>query len=229
MRVGHGFRQEEFEERLRSLDWKLFRYVRTQTTVPDRVTLLALQNACRDAFGNFRYLEIGSFHGGSLQPFLVDERCSGVVSIDSRPASAPDSRGEMYYPENSTARMLANLEAVPGADLTKLGTFDASTDELDPAGFEQPHLCFVDAEHTDEAVLRDAHFCRRTMRGTGTIAFHDRQILGAGLARFVAECDETVTAYELPDRIYVVELGQPRLSTSTWIERRRASSSPSAS
>jgi hypothetical protein len=212
---------EEFEQRLRALDWKLFRYVPNQTSVEDRTSLLALQNACRDAVGRYRYLEIGSFRGGSLQPFLADELCTAVTSIDSRPARAPDARGASNYPDNTTDGMLANLRAVPGADLDKLITLEATTDELDPEQIERPDLCFVDAEHTDDAALRDARFCRAAMRGEGAIAFHDRQLIGAGLERFVSECDGEVAGFELPQRIFVVELGPPRIAGSAWIRDRR--------
>ena len=47
-----------------------------------------------------------------------------------------------------------------------------------------PALCFVDAEHTDEGVVRDAHFCRRLLAG-GWLAFHDAGTGYRGLGRFL--------------------------------------------
>src|SRR5919204_195605 len=106
-----------FEDALRALDTSLFEHVRSQTTELDRISLLALHNACREVHGRFAYLEIGSHLGGSLQVLVADQRCTSITSIDSRPESAPDVRGVSSYPGNATARMLERLAAVPGADL----------------------------------------------------------------------------------------------------------------
>ncbi len=111
----------------------LFDHVRSQTAPRDRMVLLALHNACREFYGTFRYLEIGSHRGGSLQALIRDPRCVEIVSIDARPAVVPDDlKGEVVYRGNTTERMLEHLRSLPGADLTKLRTFDASTE--DPRG-----------------------------------------------------------------------------------------------
>src|SRR5256885_15040664 len=88
-----GTQNTGLEAALTALDTSLFDNVRSQTSERDRISLLALHRACRDAYGRFAYLEIGSHLGGSLQVLVADPRCTSITSIDSRPESAPDVRG----------------------------------------------------------------------------------------------------------------------------------------
>jgi hypothetical protein len=203
-----------FDQALRSLDTGLFAHVRSQSGDEDKLSFLALHNACRSSYGTFAYLEIGSHLGGSLQVMVVDDRCVEIVSIDSRPASQPDARGLVVdYPENTTARMIGRLELVPGADLGKLHTIDASTADLSPSEVPvRPQLCLIDAEHTVEAALRDARFCRAATGGHGAIVFHDRRVVRPAIESFLTELGEAPhDGYPLLGTVYVVELGETRL------------------
>jgi hypothetical protein len=205
--------ETSFDESLRSLDTGLFAHVQSQTGDEDRLSLLALHNACRESYGEFAYLEIGSHLGGSLQVLIVDDRCLSITSIDSRPERQPDVRGAFDYPGNSTARMLGRLEAVPGADLAKLHTIDATTADLAPADLPaRSQLCLIDGEHTVEAALRDARFCREATGGNGAIAFHDRRLVRLAIERFLDELGtHPHEGYPLLGSIYVIELGETRL------------------
>lgn len=204
---------EDFEQALRALDLSLFEHVRSQTAPRDRIVLLALHNATREAYGTFRYLEIGSHRGGSLQALIRDPRCVEIVSIDLRPAEVPDElKGTVAYRGNTTERMLDHLRSIPGADLGKLRTFDASTDELEDVGDFRPQLSFVDGEHTNEAALRDARFCLRVMGGKGAVVFHDFGVVAAGIEEFLAGLPEgSYHSCELPRAIRIVEVGEERL------------------
>lgn len=149
---------------------------------------------------------------------IRDDRCRQIVSIDSRPGSQPDERGPDWpYPDNTTERMRRNLAALPRADMEKLITIEASTETLDAntvAAAARPFLCFVDGEHTDSAVLRDARFCRALIPNGGWLAFHDTGIVYRGLSSFLDELRESGVehrAYFLPDTILVVEFGPARL------------------
>ncbi len=201
-------------DRIAALDETLFDAIETQTTPADRRSLLALHQAARQE--RFAYLEIGSHLGGSLQVLIQDQRCERIVSIDSRPLEAPDERGLAFpYLDNRSERMLALLAELPHADLDKLETLDASTATLRSEEVKlRPRFCFVDAEHTDEAVLRDARFCRRLIDRPGWIAFHDAGIVYRGLGRFLEELRQQAIehrVYFLPDTILVVEFGEPQL------------------
>lgn len=213
---------QSFEARLESLDPGLFERVPTETGESDRVSLLALHNACREAYGTFRYLEIGSHLGGSLQVLIADDRCTTITSIDSRPPSMPDARGwNLAYPGNSSERMLAYLRTVPGADLAKLRTVESSTEDLAVPRYRgSAHLCFIDGEHTHDAALRDARFCRAVVEDEGAIAFHDRQLVRGAIEEFIGDLDPgSFTAYPLPRKVFVIELGPARLAQTEWVAR----------
>jgi Methyltransferase domain len=210
------FKLKSFADRIAALDPTLFDAIEAQTTIGDRRSLLALHQACVEAHGCFSYVEIGSYLGGSLQALIQDERCERIVSIDSRsPASLDQARGEWAYPDNTTARMRALLAALPQAELDKLVTIDASTETLAADMLAvRPAFCFIDGEHTDDAVIRDARFCQSLLAGEGWLAFHDVGIVFAGLSRFLGDLAAATVdhrAYFLPDTILVVEFGRQRL------------------
>jgi hypothetical protein len=205
--------------RIDALDITLLEEVPSQTTGSDRRSLLALHSALAALQPGFTYVEIGSHLGGSLQALVRDPRCGTIVSIDPRPPSQPDERGQRFeYEDNSTQRMLDGLAALPGADLSRLRTIEASTEDLDPAALlddvPRPGLCFVDGEHTDEAVVRDARFCRSLVGDAGAVAFHDAWIVHRGLGAYIDELrgeQAWVRPYLLPDSVLVLEFGPPRL------------------
>lgn len=82
--------------RVDALDISLFESIGSQTSPGDRRSLLALHRACRETYGAFAYLEIGSHLGGSLQALIADPCCTAITSIDPRPASQPDARGDVF-------------------------------------------------------------------------------------------------------------------------------------
>src|SRR5262245_35905680 len=121
------------ERQLNELDHEsLFSHISSESTPQDRRSLLSLHVACRQ-MRPFTYLEIGSHLGGSLQALVVDPLCERIISIDARPAAVSDERqgrvGTFSYEGNSTARMMGLLAAVPGADVRKIHTIDAGTDQ----------------------------------------------------------------------------------------------------
>jgi hypothetical protein len=218
---------DDFDDRIGRFDLSLFSRIESQSTANDRQSLLAVQLAVRQRQGEYCWLEIGSHLGGSLQALMVDPRCARVLSIDPRPLVQPDERGQDFkYAENSTQRMLELLGKIPAADLSKIRTFDAGTDTLriDQIG-ARPDVCFIDGEHTDAAVLRDARFCLSLVSSDGCIAFHDAQIIYRGLLKFVQELSESgrnFRAYNLPDSVFVVELGGCRFSEAPHLRERLA-------
>jgi hypothetical protein len=207
-------------DRVGDMDTSLFRPIESQTTEPDRRSLLALHAAIAER-GPFDYLEIGSHLGGSLQAMVADPRCRSIVSIDTRPLSQPDDRGEAaLYPENSTERMLELLAAIPDADLAKLESFEHGTDQLSAADLpSRPAFCFVDAEHTRAAALRDARFCLEATTPDGVIAFHDSNVVLPGIEDFIGELDRPHHAFQMPDSVFVVELGPARLWETPYVQR----------
>lgn len=205
--------EKTFEEMLSRSDLRLFEKIKSQTDDFDKRSLLACQRAVRKFLGKYVYLEIGSYLGGSIQPFLLDPSCERIFSLDKRPYSQPDERGvDFVYKNNSTERMLENLKRVAPAKLEKIVCIDGDVSEIDKGKVtEKPDFCFIDGEHTDAACQRDFHFCLETMnRERGAIVFHDAGVIYQGLQEIVefltAEKIE-FTAYSLPHVMFVIEIG----------------------
>src|ERR1044072_44392 len=120
-----------FDQSIAALDTSIFQ-IESQTSIDDRRSFLAIQNALRDWNRDYVYLECGSHVGGSLLPHVLDPRCRLAYSVDNRPDTQPDERGIMFpYPGNSSQRMLATLSHHATADLVgKVRTFDADASEL---------------------------------------------------------------------------------------------------
>jgi hypothetical protein len=117
--------------------------------------------------------------------------------------------------------MLALLRQVPGADFDKLTTLEAGTDALQPSELPtEPYFCFIDGEHTQEAALRDALFCLAALGETGVIAFHDSNVVEPAIQEFVESLGgRQHSAFQLPDSVYVVEVGSRALRYSPFVER----------
>jgi hypothetical protein len=200
-----------YEQVINNLDIKIFEKIKTQLSENDKQSLLACQTATRKLKPNYNYLEIGSYLGGSIQPHLLDEKCALIYSIDKRPLHQPDERGVAYtYLNNSTARMLELLQEI--APIQKIKTIDGDTrNDITPSQVtEKIQLCFIDGEHTDQAVLSDFKFCLEVLDENGAIIFHDAPITYNGIANCVKYLEEKSVkfrAYSLPDIIFVLEIG----------------------
>lgn len=200
-----------FENAINELDLKLFETITSQSTDHDKQSLLACELAVRELEPGYKYLEIGSYLGGSIQPHLLDPRCSRIYSIDKRPLSQPDARGyDWVYQNNSTERMIDLLRTVSD-DTDKITTIDGDTASIDPGMVgDKIHLCFIDGEHTDGAVKSDFEFCLKVLADNGAIIFHDAQITYNGIAsclKYLEENKFDFKAYVLPHIVFVVEIG----------------------
>ena len=204
----------DFESRINALDVSLFGGIPSETYPADKQSLLALQNAVRQRTGpnGYSYLEIGSHLGGTIQPHLCDPQCRHIYSIDPRPDSQPDERGDEFdYPENSTARMLELLADVDRDGLSKITCFDSDASEVDDESIDpRPDLCFIDGEHTNRAVQSDFAFCHRICKSGAVIAFHDAHVVYRailGIAKGATR--EGACTVKLGGVIYAIELGGP--------------------
>jgi len=209
-----------FEQAISNLDTRLFEKISAQLSENDRQSLLACHLAARELAGNYNYLEIGSYLGGSIQPHLQDAKCKRIYSIDKRPLHQPDNRGVDYtYLNNSTQRMLDLLAEVAPTD--KIRTIDGDTRQLSPGQIEEKmQLCFIDGEHTDEAVVSDFKFCLEVLDENGAITFHDLAITYNAIAACVEHLQNNgikFHAYGLPDIVFVIEIGDFPLHQSKAI------------
>lgn len=150
--------------------------IESQTSDSDKAFLLGAMAMVRSAGGAYDYLEIGSFLGGSLAPFLRDAACRSVVSIDDREKIQPDERGASFdYSDVTTSKMLSKLRGA-GLQIEKLRTFDGSIDNWQP-GKARFDLAFIDGEHTDVACFRDCLWTLPVMKGNAVVMFHDSTLI----------------------------------------------------
>ena len=203
---------KEFEQNLENLDIKLFEKIHSQTSDDDKRSILACQKAVGELVSDYTFLEIGSYRGGSLQPFVLDSKCKKIISIDKRPKISPDERGiDVVYLENTTEKMLENLKEVFPEGISKIRTIDGDVSEINPNEVtEKPELCFIDGEHTDEATQRDFHFCHKVMAKNGAVLFHDTMIIYNAVSRIIQDLKKSNTkfrAYNLPSVMFVIEIG----------------------
>ena len=203
----------ELETALADLDTVLFAKIHSQTSDGDKRALLAIQNYMRIRRSAYVYLEIGSYYGGSLQPHIIDPKCSRIYSIDKRPGISPDNRfpeGHVYEDEVKI-QMIKNLKEL-GGNMEKLIIFDNDAAEIDPALIsEKPDLCFIDAEHTDVAVESDFNFCRKVLNKDGIILFHDAFVVRDGIRRIMNRLKVggvNIQGYHLNSSIYAIVFGE---------------------
>lgn len=163
--------------------------VRSQTKQEDREFLLATIDQMRQNYPSYSYLEVGSFLGGSLAPFLLDNHCSAITSIDDRGKTQNDERGLKFdYGDFSTQNMLLRLKKAK-LPTSKLTTFDGNTAEFN--SWQRFDLVHIDAIHTDEAVFADYLACRRFMKPSGVVLFHDYDLVfkGVEMVRLLLESE----------------------------------------
>jgi hypothetical protein len=180
-------------QRVDSLDTSLFTTVLSQTSEEERRTLLAVQRAIARRFGQYTYLEIGSYLGGSLQPHVADPRCTEIFSIDPRPDCPPDDRvpGDgIEYTGNTKQQMLTGLSAIDPQGVAKIVCIDSDAQDVPPTCIApSPHIAFIDGEHTHAAALSDFAFCEKVVRNDGVILFHDFGVVHAAIHQICRSLD----------------------------------------
>lgn len=203
----------DLECKLEALDLGLFDAIESQSSPGDRRSLLACQVATRTLSPGYGYLEIGSYLGGSIQPFIVDPICANVISIDKRPPKQPGNSGlTIRFQNNTTERMVANLQSLPSADLNKPTCIEGEASHLigKQTVTAPVQLCFIDGEHTDSAARTDYELCAEAVRDRGAIIFPDAQLIYHALDSLIDSLSRSgrpFHAYSLPDVLFVVELG----------------------
>lgn len=206
---------EPYATLIRNSDPAIFT-VETQTGPGDQASLLAIQNLIRQKSPGYIYLEVGSHLGGTLLPHLVDPNCRQVFSVDKRPPFQLDERGVYYdYLENSTENMLATIsQHAPPAALCKLWTFDCATSELTARAIDDKvNLAFIDAEHTNVAVVQDFMNIRKFLADSYIVAFHDADLLFDGLQNiecFLRHTGTEFASFFLPETVYTLVVGSLR-------------------
>ncbi|MEN9537169.1 MAG: hypothetical protein RLZZ178_1166 [Verrucomicrobiota bacterium] len=150
--------------------------IATQTSNADKMYLLRAIDLFENHSKQFNYIEIGSFLGGSLAPFIKCNSCVKLTSIDLRGMQIADERGAKYdYSGVTVETMKENLRS-HGLDTSKLETHDGNIDTFRPDGVAYD-LAFIDGEHTDVACIRDFIWTYKYMKRDSLIMFHDSTIV----------------------------------------------------
>jgi len=181
----------------------------SQSSYNDKFSLLLVQEGVKWVLGDYKYLEIGSYLGGSLLPHLKDPKCTSAISIDKRGIRQKDNRGiDFFYLNNTTERMLKELARYCSKEeMEKLECIEGETTTKSFA-VNKPDLCFIDGEHTDYMAASDFSFCYAHMK-QGVIIFHDMDLVYQAIKHVLEDIEGEFVAYSLPDSIFVVELGCP--------------------
>jgi hypothetical protein len=201
----------DWKNKIEALDISLFEAILSQTTAGDRRSLLAVQRAMARTHGEYAYLEIGSYLGGTLQPYLADERCKKIYSIDPRPSRLPDERSPgcvWHYEDNSSERMLSLLNGAGLGDVGKIACIESDASQVDPTRIETtPQVVFIDGEHTTRAVMSDYGFCSRIVSKDGVVVFHDFSIIYPALLEICRQLKERKSAFtpvKLEDNVFAI-------------------------
>ena len=207
MAVTESVLTSRVEELIAKLDISLFNKIPSQTTDRDKRSLLACQLAVRMLRPTYTYLEIGSYLGGSLQPFC--SMTNAVASTPSITAAGSAESGDHYeYRNNSTEAHARQFESHQRAAVAKITCIDADAREIDERRIEQrPQFCFI-AESTQTSGLSDFLFCLQVLDEKGrwffmmprwsiTVWPHRRVLKQQGIS---------FRAYHLPDTIFLIEI-----------------------
>ena len=224
--AGEPIVANRIDQRIASLDVSLFAAIESQSNAGDRSSWLAIQRAKRQSAESYVYLEIGSYLGGSIQPHLMDPRCRRIYSIDRRPETQPDDRGQLFsYAGCTTEQMVARLRTVDVEHIDKIVCFDGSVTDLDARDIkEAPDICLIDGEHTREAVLADWAFCRDVCAADAVVCFHDAHVIWPAIERIVRELEGRGTAHraaKLGGATFAIALGASGVSIDTFADRAR--------
>jgi hypothetical protein len=216
-------------ERVDALSVDLFSAIPSQTSLATRRSLLAIQRATARRHAEFAYLEIGSYLGGSIQPYLLDTRCRAIYSIDPRPGRQADDRAPGYsraYTDNSTKRMMDLLREADGSQADKISCFEMDASRVDPARIgTRPHVAFIDGEHTVRAVLSDFAFCLGVLAEGGTIVFDDFSIVYPAvlaICRSLKRQRRRFTAVRLEGKIFAIFFDREKVLLDPFLRRCRS-------
>ncbi len=210
-------------------DRSLFRPIKPILTPSDQSSILALLSAVRTQHTKYVYLEIGSYKGGSLQPALKDPRCTHIYSIDKRVLIEPDERGETnYYITNSTHMMINALIKHYGTLIPKITTIESDTKDINPKSItHKPDIFFIDAEHTNTAVIQNFTFCLKHRKSNSIFVFHDAHMIFEGIytcTQLLVKQKIPYISYMLPSSLCIIQPMQSPIHSHPQVQAQIAKS-----
>tara|TARA_Y100000768_G_C23894385_1_gene641793 strand:+ start:281 stop:1069 length:789 start_codon:yes stop_codon:yes gene_type:complete len=149
--------------------------VSSQTSDADKLILLKIIKFVKKIKKNFNYIEIGSFLGGSLTPFLMETSCKSIVSIDKRNQKQDDERNEEWSYENINEKDMINGLKKHGLNTSKLKTFNGDIKNFKTK--KKFDLSFIDGIHTDINTFSDFLNVLNLSTRDSIVLFHDSSII----------------------------------------------------
>ena len=128
----------------------------------------------------FCYLEIGSYRGGTLVPFLMSKHCKLIYSIDKRNQKIDDERNKLLSYETISEINMINELKKHNLNLSKLKTFNG--DIKDFKTNKKFELVFIDGIHTDTNTFSDFLHTLEILKRDCIVLFHDTSIIFKSLA-----------------------------------------------
>ena len=118
--------------------------------------------------------------------------------------------------------MIENLQAVAPEQVAKVVTIDGETRHLKPSEVtDKVTLCYIDGEHTDQAVLCDFKFCLNVLDENGAILFDDANIIYNGIAdclEYLKANSIKFRAFILPDKVFAIAIGDFPLHQNSAVQ-----------
>lgn len=216
---------EKLKNFLAAKNVELYEAVPSQSSKKDRTAFLELQSIVRAEFSPYVYLEIGSFLGGTLTPFCLDEACRTIYSIDARVLTAPNEAATELsnYGEHSSLAMRERLTAATGFDDKKLICFDCDARNVPQEKIDQKvNLVLIDGEHTNSAVVSDFNAVKEFLAPDAVIAFHDYSCVADGVSE-ISRCVDKMAAnalkLKLDGEVYAIFLNSDIARRSGYVRR----------
>ena len=147
----------------------------SQTSLKDKFVILKINKLMNSKTKNFIYLEIGSYLGGSLTPFLNNENCKLVISIDKRNQILDDERNEKWSYKKISEKLMIKKLKEKKLDITKLKSFDGDISDYKPK--TNYDLVFIDGIHTDKNSFSDFLYALGKINKNSIILFHDSVVI----------------------------------------------------
>jgi len=168
----------------------------TQLSVGDIAVLNSIRNVVSQ-LGPYVYMEIGSYLGGSLYPHLRDSNCVSAISVDTRLTTPIQDERDIDYSYSQSTQDMLDLLHANNIPTDKLMTVDGTIMSVPVSPVD---LIFIDGEHTNTAVFRDAVAALRF--NPGCIVFHDDWIVYSGIQEFMDLLEQdghTADVYKFPN------------------------------
>ena len=168
--------------------------IHSQTSREDKVFLINTIRLLNSNLVSYNYLEIGSYLGGSLTPFIIDKKCKKILSIDKRNLKLSDERGENFdYKNIPEKKMFLNIKKY-GLSTKKIKTFNGKIKDLKKVN-DKYDLVFIDGEHTDHNCYEDFLYSLNFIKKNSIIMFHDSPVIYKAISLIFIYLDKEKIPY----------------------------------